>query len=94
MVFSSLPFLFFYLPATLAVYRLTPLKLRNLCLLAVSLLFYGWGEPVYISIMLLSIAVDYTHGILVERWRDNDRRARMAVDSTVFYNLAILVFFK
>ena len=48
MVFSSLPFLFFYLPATLAVYRLTPLKLRNLCLLAVSLLFYGWGEPVYI----------------------------------------------
>lgn len=94
MVFSSLPFLFFYLPATLAVYRLTPLKLRNLCLLAVSLLFYGWGEPVYITIMLLSIAVDYTHGILVERWRDNDRRARMAVASSVFFNLAILVFFK
>lgn len=94
MVFSSLPFLFFYLPAVLAVYRLTPLKLRNLCLLAVSLLFYGWGEPVYISIMLLSIAVDYTHGILVERWRDNDRRARMAVASSVFFNLAILVFFK
>ena len=94
MVFSSLPFLFFYLPATLAVYRLTPLKLRNLCLLAVSLLFYGWGEPVYITIMVLSIAVDYTHGILVERWRDNDRRARMAVASSVFFNLAILVFFK
>ena len=94
MVFSSLPFLFFYLPAVLAVYRLSPLRARNLCLLAVSLLFYGWGEPVYILIMLLSIAVDYTHGLLVERWRDNDRRARMAVASSVFFNLAILVFFK
>ena len=60
----------------------------------VSLFFYGWGEPVYISIMLLSIAVDYTHGLLVERWRDNDRRARMAVASSVLCNLAILVFFK
>ena len=74
MVFSSLPFLFFYLPVAVAVYLLSPLKLRNLCLLVVSLFFYGWGEPVYISIMLLSIAVDYTHGLLVERWRDNDRR--------------------
>ena len=94
MVFSSLPFLFFYLPVAVAVYLLSPLKLRNLCLLVVSLFFYGWGEPVYISIMLLSIAVDYTHGMLVERWRDNDRRARMAVASSVLCNLAILVFFK
>ena len=94
MVFSSLPFLFFYLPVVVAVYLLSPLKLRNLCLLVVSLFFYGWGEPVYISIMLLSIAVDYTHGLLVERWRDNDRRARMAVASSVLCNLAILVFFK
>ena len=94
MVFSSLPFLFFYLPVAVAVYLLSPLKLRNLCLLVVSLFFYGWGEPVYISIMVLSIAVDYTHGLLVERWRDNDRRARMAVASSVLCNLAILVFFK
>lgn len=54
MVFSSLPFLFFYLVIVLAVYKLSPLKLRNLVLLAVSLFFYGWGEPVYILIMLLS----------------------------------------
>ncbi len=94
MVFSSLPFLFFYLPAVLAVYKLSPLKLRNLILLLVSLFFYGWGEPVYIFIMLLSILVDYTHGMLVERWRDDDRKARMAVASSVFFNLAILVFFK
>ncbi len=94
MIFSSLPFLFFYLMAVLAVYKLSPLKLRNLILLLVSLFFYGWGEPVYILIMLLSIAVDYVHGMLVERWREDDRKARRAVASSVFFNLAILVFFK
>ena len=94
MIFSSLPFLFFYLVAVLAVYKLTPLKLRNLVLLLVSLFFYGWGEPVYILIMLLSIVVDYVHGMLVERWRADDRKARRAVASSVFFNLAILIFFK
>ncbi len=94
MIFSSLPFLFFYLMAVLAVYKLSPLKLRNLVLLLVSLFFYGWGEPVYIVIMLLSIAVDYVHGMLVERWRADGRKARRAVASSVFFNLAILIFFK
>lgn len=94
MIFSSLPFLFFYLVAVLAIYKLSPLKLRNLILLVVSLFFYGWGEPVYIIIMLLSIVVDYVHGMLVERWREDDRKARRAVASSVFFNLAILVFFK
>ena len=94
MVFSGLPFLFFYLMAVVLIYRLTPLKLRNLFLLLASLAFYGWGEPVYILIMLLSILVDYTHGMLVERWRENDIMARRAVSSSVFFNLLILVFFK
>ena len=90
MVFSGLPFLFFYLVVTLAVYKIAPLKLRNLILLLVSLFFYGWGEPVYILIMFLSIAVDYTHGMLVEKWRQNDRKARMAVASSVFFNLPVI----
>ena len=94
MVFSSLPFLFFYLPVVLLIYKLAPLKLRNLFLLIASLFFYGWGEPIYIAIMFLSIAVDYTHGMLVEKWRADDRKARMAVASSVFFNLLILVFFK
>ena len=94
MVFSSLPFLFFYLPIVLLIYKLSPLKLRNLFLLLASLFFYGWGEPIYIAIMFLSIAVDYTHGMLVEKWRADDRKARMAVASSVFFNLLILVFFK
>jgi len=94
MVFSSLPFLFFYLPVVLLIYKLSPLKLRNLFLLIASLFFYGWGEPIYVTIMFLSIAVDYTHGMLVEKWRADDRKARMAVASSVFFNLLILVFFK
>ena len=94
MVFSSLPFLFFYLPVVLLIYKLSPLKLRNLFLLIASLFFYGWGEPVYIVIMFASIFIDYTHGMLVERWRENDKKARMAVASSVFFNLLLLVFFK
>ena len=94
MVFSSLPFLFFYLPVVLAIYKRAPLKLRNGFLMIASLFFYGWGEPVYICIMLFSIAVDYTHGRLVERWRDRDKLARAAVASSVVCNLGILIFFK
>ena len=79
MIFSSLTFLFAYLPLTLAVYFLAPLRWRNLVLLLVSLFFYGWGEPVYIFIMVLSILIDYTHGLLVEKYRANDRKARWFV---------------
>ena len=87
MVFSSLMFLFVYLPVTLAVYYLAPLKARNFVLLAVSLLFYGWGEPVYIIIMFASIAIDYIHGRLVEKYkaRGDDKKARRAVLSSVLF---------
>ena len=67
MAFSTPFFLFFYLPIVLAAYYITPLKLRNAVLLVLNLIFYGWGEPVYFLIMFASIAIDYTHGMLVER---------------------------
>ena len=94
MVFSSLTFLFAYLPLTLLVYFLAPLKWRNLVLLAVSLVFYGWGEPVYITIMVLSILIDYTHGLLVEKYRADDKKARRFVAQSVVFNLLLLGFFK
>nr|WP_325296765.1 MBOAT family O-acyltransferase [uncultured Dysosmobacter sp.] len=94
MIFSSLTFLFAYLPLTLAVYFLTPLRWRNLVLLLVSLFFYGWGEPVYITIMFLSILIDYTHGLLVEKHRANDKKARWFVGQSVVFNLLLLGFFK
>jgi alginate O-acetyltransferase complex protein AlgI len=96
MVFSTPIFLFVFLVLTLLVYYLVPLKGRNLVLLCASLLFYYWGEQIYVVIMLLSTAIDFTHGLLVERCkaRGDDRGARMAVASSVVFNLALLFFFK
>jgi alginate O-acetyltransferase complex protein AlgI len=94
LVFSSIAFLFFYLPICIGVYRLVPLKLRNLVLLVFSLFFYGWGEPVYIIIMFVSIGIDYTHGMLVEKFRSEPKKAKAVVASSVFFNLALLFFFK
>ncbi len=94
MVFSSLTFLFGYLPLTLALYFVTPLRRRNFVLLVTSLFFYGWGEPVYVGIMFLSIFIDYTHGLLVEKYRKRDRLARWFVGQSVVFNLLLLGFFK
>ena len=94
MVFSTPIFLFYFLVFTLLVYYQVPRGLRNVVLLCSSLFFYYWGERIYVVIMLLSTVIDFTHGMLVERWRDNDRKARMAVASSVFFNLLILVTFK
>ena len=94
MIFSSLTFLFAYLPLTLAIYFLAPLRWRNLILLVVSLFFYGWGEPIYITIMFLSILIDYSHGLLVEKHRSNDKKARYFVAQSIVFNLLLLGFFK
>ena len=72
MVFSSLVFLFAYLPAVLLVYYLSPLRWRNAVLFAVSLLFYGWGEPVYILLMMASVTSAYAFGFLIARCRDRE----------------------
>ena len=96
MVFSTPYFLFLYFPIVLLLYYIVPLKFRNLVLLIVSLAFYGWGEPVYIVIMFASIAIDYTHGMLVTRCKNkgNLKGAKAAVASSVIFNLALLFFFK
>ena len=91
MVFSSLLFLFFYLPVTLAVYYLCPARWRNLWLFLVNLVFYGWGEPVYVILMVLSIGVNYAAGFLVDRRRDKGKLI-LAVNAVV--NLGLLFFFK
>ena len=79
---------------TLALYFVVPLRWRNFVLLVVSLFFYGWGEPVYITIMFVSIMIDYTHGLLVEKYRANDALARYFVGQSVVFNLLLLGFFK
>ena len=88
--------MFLYLPIVLLVYHITPLKWRNLWLLVVNLIFYGWGEPRYIVLMLFTIVLDYFMGLVVARCkeRDNDKGARIAVAVALVLNLAILFFFK
>ena len=96
MVFSTPVFLFYFLVLTLLVYYLVPRKFRNLVLLCSSLWFYYWGERSYTVIMLLSTAIDFTHGMLVEHFKGKGKLkyAKLAVASSMFFNLALLFFFK
>ena len=95
MVFSSLEFMFLYFPVVLLLYFVTPLKWRNVTLFVTSLIFYGWGEPMYVFLMLATITVDYFFGWMVGKYRESNRkRARAYMIAAIVINLAILGFFK
>ena len=96
MVFSSLLFLFRFLPVVLLLYFILPKKYRNALLFVASLIFYAWGEPIYVTLMIFSTVVDYTHGMLVQRYKDQGRlsAAKWAVASSMIINLSLLGFFK
>lgn len=95
MVFSSILFMFIYLPVVLAVYYLTPWRYRNIWLFVVNLVFYGWGEPVYLFLMMISITINYVSGYQVGKYRVDDRpRAKRWLVVNTAINLGILFFFK
>lgn len=95
MVFSSLTFLFAYLPIVFAVYYLVPRKARNCVLLLVSLFFYGWGEPVYVLLMIFSILFNWIFGIYIAKYRDtNQKKAKSVMIICIVLDLALLGFFK
>ena len=96
MVFSSVVFLFRYLPLVLLLYFAVPKCAKNFILFIVSLIFYAWGEPVYVVLMLFSTVVDYTHGLLIDKYKKSGRMsaAKAALISSVTINLALLGFFK
>ena len=94
MVFSTLEFLFLYLIVALGFYYLFPRKWRNVWLLVISLVFYGWGEPIYLFLMIFTIIVDYICGFMVDKYRDDKKKAKTALVVSVILNLAILGFFK
>jgi alginate O-acetyltransferase complex protein AlgI len=94
MVFSSPLFLFLFLPVVLTLYALLPgIRLRNLCLLIVSLIFYAWGEVGFIFLLLGSTLVNWLLGLRVDREQDPRRRKR-AVTLAIVLNIGLLVFFK
>ena len=93
MVFSSAVFLFAFLPLTLAGYYFLPRKCRNVFLTAASLLFYAWGEPKFVLIMILSILMNYGFGLLVAR-REEASYQRRILCLMVAANLSVFFVFK
>lgn len=96
MIFSSVFFIFIFLPLTLIIYFLVPKAGKNPVLLISSLIFYAWGEPVYIILMIFSIVYNYVSGIEIDFHRNqgNSRKMRMVFWMAVVVNLGVLMFFK
>lgn len=96
MLFSSITFMFTFLPCVILVYYISPKRIRNFILMIFSMIFYAWGEPKYIFVMLASILVGYGMGLLTDYYkkRDRDKTARLAMIISVLVNLGILFFFK
>ena len=97
MVFSSIYFLAYFLPVVLILYYILPQSLKNGWLFLASLFFYGWGEPVYILIMLFSTVFDYTNGRLIERFDAQGKHktaSKAVLVVSLVVNLGILCFFK
>ncbi|MEG2377278.1 MAG: MBOAT family protein [Clostridia bacterium] len=94
MVFSSITFLFYFLPIVLLVYFLCPRRARNVILLVTSLVFYAWGEPKYVLIMLFSTVVDYTCGLLIAKEQRAGKSGKIFLIASIIINLSVLGFFK
>ena len=94
MVFSSIFFLFFFLPITLILYFSVGIKLRNFVLLFASLVFYAWGEVGYVLLMLFSISINWILGLLIDRAREIPSKSKMFLVLGIVINLVPLAFFK
>ncbi len=92
MLFSGITFMYFFLPFA-ALYFLIPKSWRNVFLLIISLIFYCFGEPVYVSLLLFSSIVDWIHGLIIEKFRGT-KIAKGALVSSIVINLSLLGFFK
>lgn len=93
MLFSSITFLYCFLPCVLLVYFVVPDRLKNFTLLAASLIFYGWGEPKYLVFMLLSVTQSYIAALLVERFRGK-KLAKLALALSAVASLGLLAYCK
>lgn len=95
MLFSSIPFLYYFLPLTLLCYFLVPRRAKNAVLLLFSLVFYAWGEPKYVLFMVVSILQGYFFGRLVEKYRiSNPRRSKLFLTASVLFSLLLLGYCK
>ena len=93
MLFSSLLFIFIFFPLCLLIYYLVPFKFKNIVLLIFSLIFYAWGEPKFILLMLLVSLINYISGLIIDKY-DNKKIKKYTVVICVILNLLLLGFFK
>lgn len=94
MVFSSLTFMYVFLPITLVVYFISPMKAKNLILFISGMIFYAWGEPKYIFVMVVSSFVDYMAGLIMDKYDDNDKVRKTALITSMVVDLGFLFVFK
>lgn len=94
MVFSSIEFLYFYLPVVLILYYLCPKKLKNALLFASGLVFYAFGEPLYVFVLVLSCAIDYFAGLVMSKNEGKPKARRACLAVSVALNLGLLCIFK
>lgn len=86
--------MFVYFALVVAVYYIIPRKVKNLWLFVVSILFYGFGEPAYVFLMLFAITVNYITGLLFDKWADKQKIKKVILVLNVIFNLGMLGFFK
>ncbi len=93
MLFSSIPFIYYFLPIVFLIYFLVPRKFKNFTLLVSSLIFYAWGEPKLTAVMLVSIATGYISGLILEKYR-NTKKGRLILCLSLLIPVGFLVYFK
>ena len=93
MLFSSIPFLYYFLPCVLILYFVVPKCLKNTVLLLSSLVFYAWGEPKYVLLMAVSITLGYVFGLLIEIWRGT-KLSKLFLILSIVTSLGLLGYFK
>ncbi len=94
MVFSSLSFIYVFLPVVLILYFISPMKIKNLIIFVSGILFYAWGEPICVLIMLLSTVIDYTAGIFMHKFDDDQKKRTICLIVSVVMNVGLLAVFK
>lgn len=94
MVFSSLTFLFLFLPIVIILYYIIPKRFKNLFILISGLFFYAWGEPIYVFIMIASTLIDYFAGLVIYKFGHKPAMRKAALIVSVIMNLSLLGFFK
>ena len=94
MIFSSIPFLFFFFPLFILLYFTLPFKYKNYILLLFSLIFYAWGEPIYILLMIFSSIVDFINGKNIEKHKDDNKKKKIFLIISIIINISLLGFFK